>query len=153
MRLKKCCTIPKINQLLCGRIFSLWVTHPSLPFLKISLIPFFKLPASWLCIWNTVKLATFVWFLSFSFNVGIGSIIWQKKSANPHIPLRLPPPIPPSPSVSLAGFPLFFCLAVGETKGTKEREETVSSSSTVVSGGVGLSIESWTGRADWSYEN
>lgn len=53
------------------------------------------------------------------------------------------------PSVSLAGFPLFFCLAVGETKGTKEREETVSFSSTVVSGGVELSIECWTDWVDW----
>lgn len=69
----------------------------------------------------------------------------KKNEANPYIPLCLPPPVLPL-SVSLAGFPLFFCLAVGQTKGTKEGEETVSFSSTVVRGGVELSIVHW---ADW----
>lgn len=83
-------------------------------------------------------------------------IIQQKKNrTNPYIPLCLRPPILSfSPPVSLAGFPLFFCLAVGETKRTKDGEETVSFSSTVVSGGVAFSIEHWADSVDgWCSEN
>lgn len=159
--MKLCIWLNKQNQFLQGdmTIFNIvFVGNTSIPILHKKLlwsIFFLKLQASSFCIWSTVKLATFVWFFRFFLFFLCGNWLCYKTEKKS---LSLHPSLPassysPSPSVSLAGFPLFFCLAVGETKGTKEREETVSSSSTVVCAGVGLSIESWTDWADWSYEN
>lgn len=90
---------------------------------------------------------------SFSLIMWIGSITPPpptKKITNPYIPPCLPLFSRPRSVCLSCWISSVFLSCCGRTKGTKDREETVSFSYTVVSGGVQHSTVESAGRTGWT---